>query len=51
MDFEHTVDTKIKKKITTTNKHVTMPPNVYDESRWVEGEKHIQVEKKKKEIL
>lgn len=25
-----------------------MPQNVYEEFRWVEGEKHIQVERKKK---
>lgn len=49
MDFEHTIYTKIKKNKT---KHGRMPQNVFDEFRWVEGEKHIQVEKRKiKKIL
>lgn len=41
MDFEHTIFTKKKK-----TKQGRMPQNVYEEFRWVEGEKHIQVEKK-----
>lgn len=42
MDFEHTIYTKKGEK---KNKHGRMPQN--EEFRRVEGEKHIQVEKKK----
>lgn len=44
MDFEHTIYTKKEK--TKQKKHGRMPQNVYEKFRWVEEEKHIQVEAK-----